>query len=80
MADENVPRRERIATACLAGMTVHRGNTAEPSTAARQAIAYADALIAELDTPADAPRCALCKSPLVGPGVNVCGKCIAERT
>ena len=45
-------RRERIATACMAGMLAHYGETSqyeEATDAADAAVVYADALIAELD-------------------------------
>ena len=45
-------RRERIATAALAGLLTHYGETSQYDNAAdcsAAAVAYADALIAELD-------------------------------
>ncbi len=45
-------RRERIATACLAGMLADRRNHAQVSRErARGAVSFADALIAALDAP-----------------------------
>ena len=42
-------RRERIATAVLAGIVAHHGETKDLVSRATAAVAYADALIAELD-------------------------------
>jgi len=50
--DAKGARRERIATAAL-GSLVTRGPVA-PALAAREAVEYADALIAELDKPTEA--------------------------
>lgn len=44
-------RRERIATACLAGMLAREGYGTQPGTAAMVAVRHADALIAALDAP-----------------------------
>lgn len=48
-------RRERIATACLAGMLA-TGNKGTANDYASWAVNYADALIAELDKPKEVPR------------------------
>jgi hypothetical protein len=53
-------RRERIATACLAGLLASedwRGTVARNETGfARDAVAYADGLIRELDKPAETTK------------------------
>jgi hypothetical protein len=65
MANENVPRRERIATACLAGLLSDPSDrTTSKSEFARGAVEFADRLIEALDAPAAAPvvRCELCNA------------------
>lgn len=49
-------RRERIATAALAAILTEGRVEAADEEIAEMAVAYADALIAELDKPKEAPR------------------------
>jgi hypothetical protein len=46
---EHHDRRERIATACMAGMMTDSSRRVLPQDYAKVAVQYADALIAELD-------------------------------
>ena len=48
-------RRERIATACLAGLLAREGYGTQQGTAAMVAVRHADALIAALDAKAVKP-------------------------